>query len=141
MIISEFLIVMQWSLISSLWLLITIGTIASCVTGLPSNSHPSMVRTFGGTNLFLRGNPCYSVNLWSIKFSVALQSIIAIVLCSFSSHPVILTHKIIFSFLPYGPMLETLSVSPAIVELVGNGCPRNPPLAFIPRGLLFPISP
>jgi hypothetical protein len=114
---------------------------ASCITGPPSNSHPSMVRTFCRTNVFVRGNPCYSVNLQSIRFLVALQLIMAIVLCSFSSHPIILTHKIIFSFLPYGPILEILSVGPAMVELVGNGCPRNPLLAFIPGGLLFPTSP
>jgi hypothetical protein len=65
----------------------------------------------------------------------------AVVLYSFSSHPVILTRKIIFSFLPYGPTLEILSVGPAVVELVGNGCPRNPPLAFIPGDLLFPMFP
>jgi hypothetical protein len=141
MIIGEFPIVMQWSQISSLWSLITIVTMASYVTGPPSNSRPSTVRTFRGTNFFVRGNPYCSANLRSIKFSVAPQSIMAIVLCSFSSCPVILTHKIIFSFLPYGPTLEILSVSPAMVELVGNGCPRNPPLAYIPGGLLFPRSP
>jgi hypothetical protein len=141
MIIGEFLIVMQWSLISSLWSLITIVTMALCVTSPPSNSHLSTVRTFPATNFFIRGNPCYSANLQSIKFSVAPQSIIAIVLCSFSSHPVILTCKIMFSFLPYGPTLEILSVGPAMVELVGNGYPRHPLLAFIPGGLLFPMSP
>jgi hypothetical protein len=141
MIIGEFPIVMQWSLISSLWPLITIVTMASCVTGPPSNSRPSTARTFRRTNFFVRGNPCCSVNLQSIKFSVAPQSIMAVVLCSFSSRPVILTRKIIFSFLPYGPMLEILSVGPAVVELVGDGYPRNPPLAFIPGGLLFPTSP
>jgi hypothetical protein len=113
----------------------------SCVTSPPSNSYPSIARTFHGTNFFIRGNPCCSVNLQSIKFLLALQLIMAVVLCSFSSYPVILTCKIIFSFLPYGPMLEILSVSPAMVELVGDSCPRNPLLAFIPRGLLFLISP
>jgi hypothetical protein len=141
MIIGKFLIVMQWSLISSLWLLITIVTMASCITGPPSNSHLSMARTFHRTNFFIRGNPYCSVNLQSIKFSVVLQSIMAIVLYSFSSHPVILTCKIIFSFLPYSPMLEILSVSPAMVKPVGDGCPRNPLLAFIPGDLLFPMSP
>jgi hypothetical protein len=100
-----------------------------------------MVRTFRGTNVFVRGNPCYSANLQSVKFLVAPQSIMAVVLCSFLSHPVILTDKIIFSFLPYGPTLEILSVGPAMVELVGDGYARNPPLAFIPGGLLFPMSP
>jgi hypothetical protein len=114
---------------------------ASCVTGPPSNSRPSTARTFHGTTVFVTGNPCCSANLRSIKFSVALQSIMAIVLCSFSCRPVILTRKIIFSFLPYGPTLEILSVGPAVVELVGDGCPRNPLLAFIPGGLLFPTSP
>jgi hypothetical protein len=141
MIISEFPIVMQWSLISSLWSLITIVTMASCVTGPPSNSRPSTARTFRGTNFFVRGNPYCSAYLGSIKFSVAPQSIMAVVLCSFSSRPVILTRKMIFSFLPYSPMLEILSVGPAVVELVGDSCPRNPPLAFIPGGLLFPTSP
>jgi hypothetical protein len=141
MIIGEFPIVMQWSLISSLWSLIPIVTIASYVTGPPSNYRPSTARTFHATNVFVRGNPCCSANLRSIKFSVAPQSIMAIVLCSFPSRPVILTRKIIFSFLPYSPRLEILSVGPAMVELVGDGCPRNPPLAFIPGGLLFPTSP
>jgi hypothetical protein len=141
MIIGEFPIVMQWSLMSSLWSLITIVTMASSVTGLPSNSRPSTARTFRGTNFFVRGNPCCSANLRSIKFSVAPQSIMAIVLCSFSSRPVILTCKIIFLFLPYGPTLEILSVSPAVAELVGDGCPRNPPLSFIPGDLLFLTSP
>jgi hypothetical protein len=141
MIIGKFPIVMQWSLISSSWLLITIVTIVSCITSPPSNSYPCIARMFCGTNVFVRGNPCCSANLQSIRFSVALQSIMAIVLCSFLSYPVILTYKMIFSFLPYSPMLEILSVSPAIVELVGNGCPRNLLLAFNPGGLLFVISP
>jgi hypothetical protein len=114
---------------------------ASCIIGPPMSSCPSTVRTLRGTIFFVSGNCCYSANCLSIKFSMAPQSIIAIMVCSFSSFPFILTCKITFSFFPYSPMLDIISVSPAMVILVVGICPRSPPSVFTPGDLLFPYLP
>jgi hypothetical protein len=114
---------------------------ASCVTGPSMSSRLSTARTLRGTIFFVSGNCCCSANFLSIKFSVAPQSIMAIVVCSFPCFPFILTRKITFSFFLYGPMLDIISVGPAVVILVVGICPRSPPSVFTPGDLLFPLLP
>jgi hypothetical protein len=115
--------------------------VASCITGPPMSFHPSTARTLRGTVFFVSGNCCCSANFLSIKFSVAPQSIMAIVVCSFPSFPFILTRKITFSFFQYGPTLDIISAGPAVVILVVGICPRSLPSVFTPGDLLFLLLP
>jgi hypothetical protein len=107
-IMGELPMVMQCNFIVSWWLFIFNFTTASWVTGPLATSHPSTASTLRGTIFSFKGIPFHSAYSLSIKFSIAPQSTITVVMCSRLSPPRIATLRMIFSSLSYGPTLEIM---------------------------------
>jgi hypothetical protein len=72
-----------------------------------------------------------------MKFSVAPQSIIAVVWCSVLSCPHIVTLSIMFSSLMYSPVLEIMYGITGGLGVAVVVFPRSSPLIFTPEAPLF----
>jgi hypothetical protein len=119
-------------------LLIVKSTNVSWVTGPFATSHPSTANTLRGIAFSCKGMSFCFAYLSSMKFSVALQSTIAVVWWSLLSHPRIVTLSISFSSLLYGPVLEILYGVSGDLGSAAVVCPRSPPLTSTPGVVLFP---